>query len=523
MKKNILLSALLCLSGLLSANAQAYENSIIQGPENIESANANAMFITGISGNGKYCWGNSMTTAYYYNTETGEYTVLSITDAEKAAGYKDTKIAGITNDGIAIISYGLRECYALNIQTGEKTPIESPLQDFPYVHVWDMTPDGKIIAGNCINDGNKQRPAVITRQEDGTYKVTMLEYDSMDAMGAPAQFTQARAITNDGKNIGGSQVSETGFVARYVTWELNDKGVYEFKTPFDELLYDFTQEKPGVQPTFEEYVTATDKNSEEYKQQKAEFDKAFKEHRQKMTAFTRNYSNIDWGGMRTSFDGNYCCGTFKKSLGRKKNKMSPLFYDCDTKQVILVDSISDNRKGWDILPENRVLTLGGPKDVWFEVKIIENGEHKFFHEWIQEKTGTDISAFYYGTFTDKFTWTTYEGTFIGHPVISADGKTMVTTTWLENEYKTSIIKFENNIFGSISTGIENEVVSTTTMNGSLINAASAVVDVYTFDGMKVNTFKVAGSIDLANELSAGSYIVKVNEGSKTKSFKLIIK
>ena len=523
MKKNILLSALFCLSGLFCANAQQPENSIVLGPEEILSATQNAVFITGISDSGKYCWGNGMMSAYYYNTETQEYNVISITDEEGKSGYKETKIAGITDDGIAIITYGQRSCYALNLETGEKTMIESPLADFPFVSAWDMTPDGNIIVGNCINEFNKQRPAVINKQEDGTYKVTALDFDPMDAMGAPAQFTQARAVTNNGKYIAGSQVSETGFVARYVTWELNAEGVYEFKTPFDELLYDFTKEKPGVQPVFKDFVTATDKNSEEYKQQKAEFDKAFKEHGKKMTEFTRNYSSVDWGGVRTSVYGNYFCGTFKKSLGRKKNAFYPLFYDFEKQEQILIDSVSESRKGWDILTDNKILSLTGPKDVWFEVKITDNGETKFFHEWIEEKTGTDISNFYYGEFTDKFTWTTYEGIFMGMPIISRDGKTMVMTTWLNNQYETSIIKFEKSIFGSIATGIDNKVVSTTKINGSVINASLAVVDVYTMDGIKVSTYNVAGSIDLADNIAAGTYIVKVSEGGDARSFKLIIR
>lgn len=523
MKKNFFTAALLLMCGFLGMHAQETEFQIVQGPEYIQSAADNAMFITGVSENGKYCWGNNMNDAYYYDTETGEYAVFKITPEQKQAGYKDTKIAGITNDGIAIVCLGLRECYALNIETGEKTVIESPMEDFPYLHVWDMTEDGSILAGNCINSVNKQRPMVAVRQADGTYVVTPLEYDSNDAMGAPAQFTQVRVVTNNGRHLAGPQVSETGFVSRYVTWSLNENGEYVYSSPFDDMLYDKTQEQPGVQPVFADYVTATDKTSDEYKQQKAEYDQAYSDWRKKFVAYTKNYTTVDWGAISKSIRGEYICGTLKTPLGRKKSKYSPLYYNFETEEITVLDTISDNQKGKDILPGNRYITLTGPTDVWFKIMITEDGKMKPFHEWIYEKSGTDIHDFYFTSFLDKFTWTTYEDVFMGMPCFSGDGKTLVMTTWVGSEYVTSIMKFSNSIFGDVETSIEAELVDEFSMSGSDINVGRAYVEVYTFDGCRVKSMHVEGHTDMADVLNPGNYIVKVMYGeNKTKSFKLIL-
>ena len=523
MKKNIIVSALFFMCGLLTTGAQTYDTEIVQGPEYIESCRENAMFITGVSPNGKYCWGNSMQNAYYYDTETGEYAVISITEEQKLDGWKDSKIAGITDEGIAVICHGLRECYTLNIATGEKIMIESPSEEYPYLHFWDMTPDGRILAGNCINDVNKQRPAYAERQQDGTYKVTMLDYDSDDAMGAPAQFTQVRVVSNNGKYLAGPQVSETGFVARYVIWTLNDEGKYVYSSPFDDLLYDTTQEKPGVQPVFADFVTATDKTSDEYKEQKALFDQALADWRKKFSAYTKNYTSVDWGGLSRSVCGENICGTLKTPLGRKKSKFSPLFYNFETQETVLLDTIADNYKGKDVLTDNRYISLTGPKDVWFKVMITENGVTIPFHEWIYQKTGTDITDFYFTSFTDKFTWTTYEDVFMGIPCFSADGRTMVMTTWVGSEYVTSIIKFSNSIFGSVETEIKAEVADTFRVHGSVIDSEDALVEAYASDGRMVASVRVSGRTDLAEVLAPGIYVVKViSKDNKAEAFKIIV-
>ena len=521
MKKNYLISALFLFGGLITTQAQTADTEIVFGPDLVAEATAGNFFTTGISENGRYIWGNQRTEAYYYDTETEEFCVYKCTSEERKKGYQDCKIAGITSDGIAVINYGKRICYVYDTNTGDKTYIESPLEDFPFVVAWDVTPDGNTIAGNCINKGNKQRPCVIQKQEDGSYKLTLLDYDPSDAMGAPAQFTQARVITENGKYIVGPQMSETGFSARYVTWELNDEGVYEFKTPFDSLLYDFTKEKPGIQPTYYDFVTANDKNSEEYKEQKAAYDAAFKEHRRKMKEFTKNYTNVDWAGQNTAVRGNYFCGSLKKVIGKNTGKHSPLYYDFEKQDYMVIDTLEQSTKGWNILPGNLYMSITGPegsKDVWTVPMISVEGKQMPFHKWLEEKTGTDVADYYTSIMGDVE---------VGLPYFSGDGKTMVTTTWLGNEgakskFETSVIRFSNSIFGSVETGIENKIVSDVKFTGSKINSSSAIVDVYTFDGIKVRTFNVSGSIDLADELAKGNYIVKVREGNKTSSFKLVI-
>lgn len=521
MKKNFMSVLMLLFSGFLTAQTQQHEFEITQGPEDIVSATENAMFIKGVSENGKYCWGNNTKAAYYYNTETGEYALFTITPEQKKKGYKDTsKIAGITNDGVAIVCIGLREAYALNIATGEKTMIESPFTDFPYIHIWDMSADARIAVGNCTNKKDHQRPIYAERQPDGTYKVTALDYEDVDAMGAKPQFTQVRTVTSDGKYFAGPQVNENGFASRFIVWSPDGNGGYTYTYPFDEIIYDLTKEKPGAMPNESDYVTSTDPYSDEYKQQIAAYDKAYEEWAIKFDAFTKGGLTVTWSDMSHTLTNKYFCGSTQKSIGYKKERVTPMFYEYETGSVIHIDTLKENHKALDVLPDNSFITLTAPNRNWFKIMITENNVTRPFHEWIKEKSGKDISDFY---LEDYFAaGETYSDVFMGRPCFSADGKTLVLTRVANHKYVTSIIKFSNSIFGNCPTGIKAEIVDEFEIKGSEINAKNALVEVYTFDGCKVKSLNVSGSVDLANKLNTGSYIVKISEGNNIRSYKLIL-
>lgn len=249
------------------------------------------------------------------------------------------------------------------------------------------------------------------------------------------------------------------------------------------------------------------------------FDKAFKEYKAKSSEFTRNNTDVEWGGVYKSLNGEYLCSSIKQPAADYKYKFSPMYYNFETIEIVVLDSLEGNQKGWTILPEDKYISLIGPSNVWFKVMLTDNGKTMPLHEWIKEKTGTDISDFHFGSFRDKLTWTTYEDVFVCFPFFSADGNTMISTTWLNNEYLTSIIRFSNNIFGDVQTEIKGELVSTFNVQGPVINSSSAIVDIYTFDGMKVNTFNVSGTLNLTEVLAKD---IKDKEDNKTNKFKLII-
>ena len=524
MKKKTLLSVLLCLGGLLNVNAQQSEHEfeIISGPEYIEPINKAGASVKGVSESGKYCWGNNTTNAYYYNIETGEFCIIGITEEEKYQGYSTTTIAGVTDDGKVLVNYGHRKCYLLDTATGDTTFIESPLKDYPYVYIWEMTPDAKYLAGNFITQGNGLYPMCAIRQDDGSYKTIPLEHDSLDAMGAVAKFTQVRIITDDGKYIGGSQNDCTGSVARYVIWRLDENGNYVKYTPFDDILFDFTVEKPGEAPDFDDYVTATDHKSEEYKKQKEEYNKIRNVWLDKFEKFTRNETSNDWTALCSSASGDVLCGTVRYTDPETYEVTNyPAFYDFENDSITIIKDIAGS-KGKDFISNNRFLSIGGPANYPFQILITDNGKSSEFSEWLFDKTGTNLKDSYYVSFMDKMSWTKVEGVFMGLPNFSKDGRTMVLITPEKGRYTASVIKFNHSIFGDVETGIEAEVVNNFEILGSVIEG-NAEVNVYTLDGKMVKTVKVDGRVDMNDILTAGAYLIKVTRDDNiTKSFKLVV-
>lgn len=522
MKKCLILSVLFLVSVAVTAQEQKHEFEITGEPEFIESACNNCVFMEGISENGRYCWGTLMYDAYFCDLETGDYTIVAPTHDQKyEQGYIQSGVAAVTNDGIAFINLGHRETYLLNIATGEKTYLQSPMKDYPYVYIWDISRDGNVIGGNFIDKGNHQYPMVGTKQEDGTYKLTPLEFERLDAIGDSAQFTQVRRVMSSGKYLAGSQIDRSGSVARAVVWKLNEDGTYKYTTPLDDMLYDFSAEKPGPRPVFEDYVTEKDNKSAEYKKQKKEYYKIVNEWNEKFAKFTRNLTTVDWAGFQRSARDNWVCSAIQLSVDEYNTKTCPLYYNCDNNKVIQLDGYEDIAKGFAMLSEGKYLTIEGNR--WTKLQIYDNGVIKPFHEWLKEKTGVDVSEMYHFEYTDLNTGMQVDDVLMGLPIISYDGKTLLLTTFDHGGYKASVIRFNKSILGDdTETGMSAEVVDNFNISGSVIDG-DADVDVYTLDGKMVKSIKVSGHTDLKDILSSGSYVVKVrSDKNVTRSFKLFV-
>lgn len=522
MKKNFMLSVLLLVCGAMTAQEQSPEFEITRSPEFIESACSNGIFIKGVSANGRYCWGNNRYDGYYCDLETGEYALISATKEQKKQGYVQSTIAGITDDGVAVINLGLRETYLYNIETGDKTYLKSPMEDYPFINVWDMTSDGSVLGGNFITAGNFQYPMCAVRQDDGSYKMMPLEHDVLDAVGDTAQFTQLRCVMNSGKYLAGSQIDYSGSVARYVVWKLNEDGTYKYTTPFDEYLYDFDAENPGPRPNINDYVTSKDPSSAEYKQQLKDFYAIDNAWYSKFEVFTKNYSTVDWGGIRRSSREDWLCGSFKLAADNYWGDLeySPLYYNCETEKVINLDEMDVQCRAAELLGEGKYLIMEGNR--FMKLMIYENGVKRPFYEWLQEKTGVDVSENYHFVFDDYQTGMEVDDIIMGFPVISNDGKTLMLTTFVEGDNRASVIKFSNSIYGDVETGIEAKVVNNFEMSGTVIEG-NADVDVYTLDGKLVKTLHVSGNVDMKDVLGTGTYVVKVKaDKNVTKSFKMII-
>ena len=517
-----MLSVLLLVSGAMAAQDQNAEFDITRAPEFIESACNSSIFIKGVSANGRYCWGVNKYDGYYCDLETGEYAIITTTKEQKKQGYVQSTLAGITDDGIAVVNLGLRETYLYNIATGEKTYLQSPMEEYPFINVWDMTPDGKVLGGNFITAGNFQYPMCAVRQDDGTYKMMALEHEVLDVVGDTAQFTQLRCVMNSGKYLAGSQIDYSGSVARYVVWERQDDGTYKYTAPFDKYLYNFDVENPGPRPNINDYVTNNDPSTDEYKQQLKDFYAINNEWYDKFEVFTKKYSTVDWGGIRRSSREDWLCGSFRLAADDYWGELSysPLYYNCETKEVVHLDNMDQQCRAAELLGEDKYLIMEGNR--FMRLMILENGVKRHFYEWLKEKTGVDVSEDYHFVFTDYQSGMDVDDIIMGFPVISNDGKTLLLTTFVEGANKASVIKFSKSIYGDVETGIEAKVVNSFEMSGTVIEG-NADVNVYTLDGKLVKTLSVSGSVDMKDVLGTGTYVVKVKADKNiTKSYKMII-
>lgn len=461
----------------------------------------------GLSADGSITWGyNPVGSLGYFNFNKTENPVswTEYTDAD----YYGIKVAGIPFSGIPLVSNYLSSFF-FDLETGEKEYIESPDPELG-IDAWDISSDGKYIACNLTDDAFLVLPMVAEKQEDGTYKISYLEYDEYDAMGCIAQYTQTRYISEDGNFIMGIQPDNRGMSGRLVVWTRQADGTYEFSSPLDDFLYNTEYEKPGYAPEWDDYVTADyEKEPDEFAKQEAEFNEAWNKYELNYDNFTRNRSYIDMYSTSKETRCNKICLAYNDYRTEDNaGVIIPLIYDCDEAKIIEYPNLGESATAVEQLPGG-----GNIIDNGFELVTFDNeGNEKMFTDWFKEITDFDMTEIIYS----------------GIPYFSEDGKSlMITGTNNENEAPSTLFRFDNDIFEAVTTGIKVNVITEITAAGGKISVGAgknAVAEVYTVNGAKCGSYVVNGCLDLNKVLARGIYIVKINiSGEKPISMKLSVK
>ena len=526
MKKILTLS--LAFSLVSSVWAQ---NVNVTKPQFVNEFSVENVCATGISADGSVVYGSSLSgeAAFYdfnridnpfYKFESGPEDVLKL----------GLTVAGITSDGKSALVCDYLNSYFYDLTTGVKTFLKSPDPEYG-VNAWDMSDDATIIGCNLTSANFIVIPMVGKLQEDGTYKLEYLPYGEKDAMGCYAQYSQVRAVSNDGQYIMGVQPDDRGMGGRLVVWVRQADGSYEFTTPIDEFLYDYTYEKPGFAPEWDDYVTADpDAEPELWESQAAEFDKAFDEYEINYKNFTRGYSFLDVFSVHKATDSNIMCMGLKDNRDPMKGGMlTPVFYDCETNEVTDYPSISGDAFGFEELPGGGHIYAKKASDLCSLVAVDKDGNERPFEEWLEDVTGTDLTEDYKYTFYDYMNDVEVTGVFFGRPYFSADGKSLMFSGMNPDtgEFLTSVIRFDSNIFESVTTGIKVNITDKVIFSGSTVSLGKdshGVADIYTLDGTRCASCSIDGMLNLKGVVSPGTYVVKVSvSGKQPVSMKIIVK
>ena len=461
----------------------------------------------GLSSNGNITWGyNPVGSLGYYNFDdpNNPVTWTEYTDADVYG----IRVVGVPYDDIPLVSNYLSSFF-VDLKTGEKTYMNLPDENLG-LDAWDITADGKYVGCNITDDAFLVIPLIGERQEDGTFKYTYLEYDEYDAMGCTAQYTQVRHVSEDGKYIMGIQPDNRGMSGRLVVWTRQEDGTYKFSTPLDDLLYDFTCEKPGYTPEWDDYVTANPETEPEiFAEQEAKFNEAWDTYEINYDKFTRNRSNIEMFSTLEGTNGNKIIFSYNDYRTEEREGMlTPVIYDYVNNKITVYDQLTSSATAYENLPGG-----GDIIDDGFELLAFDNdGNQKTFADWFIENTNSDF--------------TTVMST--GVPYFSTNGKSLLLVgDNYENAAYATLFRFDVNIFESVTTGIKFNVVDEISVNGSRLtvgNGRQAVAEVYSLNGMKCGSYTVNGSFDFNDVLAKGTYVIKINfEKSEPATMKMIIK
>lgn len=521
MKKIFTLSALLSLATFVFA--QDANKIGMSEPEFITEFTQNEVSALGVNSDGRFVYGmNGSGSAFIYDFNSFEpFKMLEATPSD----YFGITVAGFSPEGLALVSH-YTNSYFYNTETGDKEYIESPDSNFG-LDAWDISADGKYIGCNLTTEDFIVIPMIAEKKEDGTYKYTYLDYDKNDAMGCPAQYTQVRFISDDAKYLIGIQPDNRGMGGRLVVWEKQEDGTYKFTTPLDEYLYDLSAEKPGIAPEWDDYVTADyETETELFNQQAAEYDKVFEEYETKYMKFTRNQSALEIYMMNKATRSNTVCMAFYDNRVNNESDMIPVFFDCDTKEIKEYPEMI-GCFGMEQLPGGGHIVAKDQTGFYSLTAIDNDGNTQPFHEWLTDKTGTDISKDFSFTFYDVMNDVEISGIFLGLPYFSEDGKNLVLTgADPEVGSITSILRFDNDIFATTTDinniGIEENI---TIANGKIsLGNKQGIAEIYSLNGAKCGSYTVNGSFNFNEVLSSGTYVVKMNvENMKPISFKIIVK
>ena len=508
-----LLTLPLALSFVSSVWAQ---NVNVTGPEFLNQFSTENVCATGISSDGNIIYGASLSgEAAFYDFNKPDYPFYKFESGPEDNLKLGLTVAGIAPDGRALVCDYLNS-YFYNLNTGVKEFLESP--DPAYgVNAWDMTDDASIIACNLTSANFMVIPMIARLSEDGSYKLEYLPYGKEDAMGCEAQYTQVRAISNDGQYIMGVQPDFRGMGGRLVVWERQEDGSYEYTTPIDEYLYDYSYEKPGASPEWEDYVTADpDADPELWESQAAEYDMAYDEYETNYMNFTRGYSFLDIFGVHKATNSDLMCMGLKDNrTPEKAGMLTPLFYDCETNTVKDYPGIKGDAFGFEELPGGGHIYANKVSDLCSLVAVDKDGSEKPFEKWLEDVTGTDFTKDYQYTFYDYITDTETTAAFFGRPYFSADGKSLMFSGMNpENgDFLTSVIRFDSNIFESVTTGIKVNVTDKVIFSGSTLSLGEGnegIAEIYGMDGTKCGTFSINGTLSLEGVIAPGTYIARVS-------------
>lgn len=498
--------AFAALSMMTSVSAQKIN---VTGPEFADDGDFinNYVWPIGLSDDGNVTWGyNPVGSLGYYkfNNPDNPVTWTEYTEADVFG----IKVAGIPYDGRALVSNYLSS-YFIDLETGDKEYIDSPEAGLG-LDAWDVSADSKYVGCNLTDDAFLVIPMVGERQEDGTYKMTYLDYDKYDAMGCIAQYTQVRYVSQDGKYLAGIQPDNRGLSGRLVVWTRQDDGTYKFSTPLDDFLYDTSYEKPGYTPEWDDIVTADpEKEPEEFDKQQAEFDKLWTEFETKYDNYTRNRSGIEL--YTTEKETRSVKIAMSYNDYRTEDRygiVTPVIYDCENSKFTIYEDLTDNAYALEQLP--------GGGDVIDDGYILwaydNNGDSKEFSEWFKEVTDYDYTSIIHS----------------GTPYFSENGKAfMLVGNNNENQALATLFRFDRDIFEATTTGIKVNVVSEVTVGNGKVSIGEGnqgVAEVYTLDGSKCGSYTVNGTFDFNGVLANGMYIVKVSANNEEPvSMKLIVK
>ena len=526
MKKIFTISVLFSL--VTCAWAQGTNKIGMTNPDFIPEFNQNDVNVTGVSPKGDYIYGmnGSGSAAIYALDRENPFIFLEASPSD----YFGISIAGITTDDKALVSH-YSNSYFLDLNDNTKINLESP--DSKYgLDAWDMSADGTIIGCNLTTEDFIVIPMVATKQEDGTFKMTYLDYDPEDAMGCAAQYTQVRFVSDDGKYIMGIQPDNRGMGGRPVVWILQEDGTYKFTTPLDEYLYDFTYEKPGVAPEWDDIVTADpDKDPGLFNQQMEEFNKVFDEYEKNYAEFTRNRSALEIYMMNKGTRCNTLCMAYwdnrNATAENSEAQLIPVFYDCETDKITEYPEMV-NSFGIEQLPGGGHIVATDNASFYSLTAIDNEGNKKPFEEWLTDFTGTDISKDFEFTFYDFMNDEEITGVFPGLPYFSNDGKTLALgATDPEMGTISAVLKFDSDVFATTSTGIKADVADEVVVKNNIItigNGRHGVAEVYTLNGVKCGTYEINGNLNLNNTIAKGTYLIKINiENEKSISLKMMVK
>ena len=517
---------------MTAANAQNATDEKVQaeGPSYVQEFLDNFVMTRGVSSDGNYVFGNigADVPACIYNVKTDD--PMLVLDPEKGDMTLGVNVVGITYDGIAFVNEN-DVTYLYNLNDGTKTYLQSP-SDLYGMDVWDVTADGQFFAGNITSeDGFFCEPMYGEKQEDGTYKMSMLSFPQQDAMGCTAQFSQARFVTEDGNYIIGIQADARGMAGRMIVWSKQEDGTFTYEMPFDDIIYDKEVGQPGEVPQYEDYVTA-DYNTEPdlFNEQYDAFIKAFDDFELKYNEFTRR-SALDIFMMHRARRASVIYGGVDKVFvpddpeAYEEIVCRPIMFDCSTGKV----TFNDDFKGhaFEQLPGGGYITFDNSSGLFYKTDVVkEDGSTQEFSEWLNDFCGIDLAEDFYIEMSNPFTGDMFADVFAGLPYFSHDGKTLVmAATDTEYNMTTGIITFDRDVFDTTTTGIRPNVVSRVMFANNILNIGDGVngkAVVYGTDGSKRGEFNVEGRADLSS-MGAGAYIVNVKTDKGNSTLKVVIR